>query len=275
MSKKLALIDKQQVDNLAGWLNFAIMRLRLKGATQRKIRVPVLPTFRPNSRQLNDFQLLLELEDRLIVAKDAFLKLNEVSLSPAKLLELIERETKDWNPNQQQALVRQCLGLRGLMTDADLNGVDVLQALSHGLKEATELLSDPGKADVWDNKVAPCIAELLESRLFRVATKSANLAYDYANLLRSARIITDVRPVFDDSVECIEGAVVSHVLRLKYTGLDDETSVSIVLDAADVERLQEECNRALSKGKLAQEWLSKGKPIQCHITGTDGDDKHE
>ena len=101
MSKKLALIDKQQVDNLAGWLNFAIMRLRLKGATQRKIRVPVLPTFRPNSRQLNDFQLLLELEDRLIVAKDAFLKLNEVSLSPAKLLELIERETKDWNPNQQ------------------------------------------------------------------------------------------------------------------------------------------------------------------------------
>lgn len=251
------------------------MRLRLDGDKQRQFKVPVLPTFRPNQRQLNDFQLLLKLDDRLVVAKDALLKLDEVALSPAKLLELIEHETQDWDSNQQQALVRQCLGLRGLMTDADLNGSDVLQALGHGLKEATELLAEPDMLEAWDNKVAPCIAELLESRLLRVATKSANLAYDYANLLRSARIITDVRPVFDDAVECIEGAVVSHVLRLKYTGLDDETSVSIVLDAADVGRLQDECARALTKGKLSQKWLGEGKPIQCHVTGTDGDDGHE
>ena len=205
------------------------------------------------------------MKDQFATVKDA-LQSTVVALSPLQLIRLIEQEAPAWTSPQHGALVRQGLALRGLMTESGLSSDNVIGGLSLGL-EAAGFFADPADRKVWDNTIAPALVELLDSKLFRVAAKSANLAYDYANLLRNARVITDVRPVFDDSVESIDGAVVSHVLRLKYTGIDDETSLSIVIDTTDIQRLLEECERALSKGNLVRNWLRDGKPIQCHVTG--------
>lgn len=224
------------------------------------------PTLQPNHRQVSDLRWLLDLKDQFATVKDALLQSTVVALSPLQLIRLIEQEAPAWTSPQHGALVRQGLALRGLMTESGLSSDNVIGGLSLGL-EAAGFFADPADRKVWDNTIAPALVELLDSKLFRVAAKSANLAYDYANLLRNARVITDVRPVFDDSVESIDGAVVSHVLRLKYTGIDDETSLSIVMDATDIQRLLEECERALSKGNLVRNWLRDGKPIQCHVTG--------
>lgn len=223
------------------------------------------PTLQPNHRQVSDLRWLLDLKDQFATVKDA-LQSTVVALSPLQLIRLIEQEAPAWTSPQHGALVRQGLALRGLMTESGLSSDNVIGGLSLGL-EAAGFFADPADRKVWDNTIAPALVELLDSKLFRVAAKSANLAYDYANLLRNARVITDVRPVFDDSVESIDGAVVSHVLRLKYTGIDDETSLSIVIDTTDIQRLLEECERALSKGNLVRNWLRDGKPIQCHVTG--------
>ena len=224
------------------------------------------PTLQPNHRQVSDLRWLLDLKDQFATVKDALLQSTVVALSPLQLIRLIEQEAPAWTSPQHGALVRQGLALRGLMTESGLSSDNVIGGLSLGL-EAAGFFADPADRKVWDNTIAPALVELLDSKLFRVAAKSANLAYDYANLLRNARVITDVRPVFDDSVESIDGAVVSHVLRLKYTGIDDETSLSIVIDTTDIQRLLEECERALSKGNLVRNWLRDGKPIQCHVTG--------
>ena len=227
------------------------------------------PTLQPNERQIRDIKILLDLGAKLESGKNKLLGTDTVALSPVKLIELIEAQLPDWTSSQRNSLIRQGLALRGLMMEAGLSAEDVLGGLDEGLREATNFFEgdNSGNRDLWDNGFAPAFKSLLESKLFRVTTKSANLAYDYANLLRTARIITDVRPIFDEPAEGIDGAVISHVLRLKYTGMDEETSLSIVMDATDVRRLLAECERALTKGEVAQKWLTEGTPIQIHISG--------
>ena len=126
---------------------------------------------------------------------------------------------------------------------------------------------------MWDKHLKVLLISLVDSRLFRVASKSANLAYEHAHLLQAARIITDVRPVFDNDLIEIDGAVVSHVLRLNYDGRGEEKSVSVVVDTVDLQRLRDEADRALRKGRLIKQRLEKGTPIDCHITGESPEDK--
>lgn len=227
------------------------------------------PTLQPNERQVRDLKSLLDIGATLETAKEKLLASKIVALSPVMLIELIEAELPNWTAPQRNSLVRQGLALRGLMMEAGLSADEVLSGLREGLSEATNFFDgdNAGNAKKWKDVFSPSFKALLESKLFRVTTKSANLAYDYANLLRTARIITDVRPIFDETAEGIDGAVISHVLRLKYTGQDDESSLSIVMDATDIKRLLAECERALTKGQIAQKWLSDGTPIQTHITG--------
>ena len=227
------------------------------------------PTLQPNERQVRDLKILLDLGAELEVAKENLLASESVALSPVLLIELIDAKVSTWTTVQRNSLVRQGLALRGLMMEAGLSADEVLGGLKEGLKEATNFFGgdNAGNETKWDRTFLPAFKALLESKLFRVTTKSANLAYDYANLLRTARIITDVRPIFNESAEGIDGAVISHVLRLKYTGQDDESSLSIVMDATDVRRLLAECERALTKGAVAQNWLMEGKAIQTHISG--------
>jgi hypothetical protein len=81
------------------------------------------------------------------------------------------------------------------------------------------------------------------------------LAYEYANLFQGARIVTDVRPVFndgDDDEMQIDGAVVSFTLRLHYDNREGNHSLSIALDETDVRALHHQCERALQKARMAQ-----------------------
>lgn len=229
------------------------------------------PTLQPSGRQVKDLELLIQLGDRISQAGDRLLEQGEIALSPVQIFELVEEHLNDWDDEQRNALVRQALSLRGLVNETGLQTSAVLEGLKDGLGKATNILKDQG-VTTWDEHLSPTLAKLLDSKLFQVAAKSSNLAYDFAYLLQYSRVITDVRPVFDEQAEKIEGAVVSHVLRLKYSGRDSEHSLSVVLDAADVRRLRDECERALVKAKVVKQSLEKGISIPCHVTGSESEE---
>lgn len=228
------------------------------------------PTLQPTGRQVKDLELLNQLGKEVTQASDRLLGLGKIALSPVQIFELVEENLSEWSAEQTNALVRQILSLRGLLNETGLEASDILSSLKDGLVTATSIL-DGEAAKNWDEHISPTLEKLLDSKLFQVAAKSSNLAYDYAYLLQYSRVITDVRPVFDERAEQIEGAVVSHVLRLKYSGRDSEHSLSVVLDAMDVRRLRDECERALMKSKVVKSSLENGTAIPCHITGSEGE----
>jgi hypothetical protein len=98
------------------------------------------------------------------------------------------------------------------------------------------------------------------------------LVYDYANLLRRTRVLTDIRPLFNNAADQIEGAVVSYTLRLRYDSADGEHELSIALDESDIRILADQCDRALTKATTARAMLVEKCNLSVIVSGEVNDD---
>lgn len=219
----------------------------------------------PNQKQIEDFKLLCSSSDLHEVAEQVAASKSTV-LSPADAKKEFMAISGKLSSDLQASLFRQAMGLRALMLRGDLDAHDVIRALSAALEENSEFSE---YLVAWKTNVREPLEKILDSRFIRIVSKSANLAYDYAYLLRTARIITDARPVFSEynnDVDGIDGVVVAHVLRLEYENSGNQQTMSIVMDHLDVKKLREACDRALQKAEtVEQRFATYGLPTK--ITG--------
>jgi hypothetical protein len=150
-------------------------------------------------------------------------------------------------------LLRPVLALYQLIRQREMTVDEVMDGLRHGIAAADPPWTEDQRT-AWDN-VAPIVRGLFQIPAVRIVSKAIDLAYEYANLFQGARIVTDVRPVFndeDDDEMRIDGAVVSFTLRLHYDNREGNHSLSIALDEADVRTLQGQCERALRKATMTR-----------------------
>jgi hypothetical protein len=97
------------------------------------------------------------------------------------------------------------------------------------------------------------------------------LSYDYANILDNAKILTDIRPIYDESASGIEGAVVTQTLRIRFVSLNGNHDCSIAMDESDVFALAQQCERALQKARLARGLPGSSSPVPVIISGATDD----
>ncbi len=217
--------------------------------------------------QLDDLKAIRDLGSDALGSLVQHLRgLPEPLLKPDDLRDAVKHVFPDqegvWN-----VLVRQLLSLYHLRRQARLNAGEVLEGLRYGLTrvEEEQRWSDDEVA-AWD-KAKPQLEQLLALDKVWVVAKAADLAYEYANLLQDARIITDIRPVFDQDGTAIEAAVVSFTLRLYYDNREGDHSLSVALDENDIRNVINECNRARAKAKTAKERML-GAQIATSVSGT-------
>lgn len=88
--------------------------------------------------------------------------------------------------------------------------------------------------------------------------KADSLAYRYENIYSSAKIITDLRPVFNDRGDQIQQAVVMHLLMVDYQdGSGRMKQFALALDLKDIKDLRATCQRAERKALATKEAVSK------------------
>lgn len=89
------------------------------------------------------------------------------------------------------------------------------------------------------------------------AGRGINVLSEQQNMLTRARIMSDVRPLFEeDATELPRGAVILHTLVLDFKdGRSDETLV-VALDRTDLESLRDGVARALDKDDTLRRWLA-------------------
>jgi hypothetical protein len=161
------------------------------------------------------------------------------------------------------ALLRVLLGLGFLQTRSGDKLDNVLGAVELDLKEAWS--SQPDKlADL--NTLRTYLSAFLKHSYVRAVVKAMDVSQEYANLLLSTRIMTDVRPIFNDEGDQIEGAVVSFTLRLNFLNAGRQRSMTLAVDATDIETLAEQCARAMRKANTAQQWFSSPQDVDIPIT---------
>ena len=176
-------------------------------------------------------------------------------LMPDRLLDEIKKKLSS---EDAELLLPQVLSLSMFARVSESKSVEVTRAFRNAFE--TEHQS------VWD-RIAGSMQALIDTTAIRLVTKAMELSYDYANLLRKVRIITDLRPLFDESGATVEGAVITHTLRLSYESDDGGHDLSLALDLKDVRKLREQCDRAITKAECIRDEFTQSSKKPCLISG--------
>lgn len=93
------------------------------------------------------------------------------------------------------------------------------------------------------------LAGMLGSTSLAVTAKSLEVMTDHAKVFQGARVLTDLRPVFDDPGKQPVAAVVVHQLKIDYVENKERNTFFVALDKDDIEQLKRELERATLKEK--------------------------
>jgi len=119
--------------------------------------------------------------------------------------------------------------------------------------------------DNWQKlalQLANILSSISEDHPVMICQKAQSLAYTHENLLLSARLITDFRPVFDEAGTQILETIIIHTLSIQYqSGHQDPSTMDFALDANDVRLLREACERAERKTKASILALKPLNPV--------------
>ncbi|NCT72268.1 MAG: hypothetical protein GXC75_15110 [Xanthomonadaceae bacterium] len=99
-----------------------------------------------------------------------------------------------------------------------------------------------------DQQLQSVIVNLLALKNLDLSHRAARVRFDHANHMHDALIVTDLRPIFDRGGATIEGAVVSHTLRIDFAGTsEDEQTLYLAIDGDDLDKLEAVIQRARRK----------------------------
>jgi hypothetical protein len=91
------------------------------------------------------------------------------------------------------------------------------------------------------------LSAFLSIEAVRMFAKSVDLLQERDHLGYLFRIISDLRPLFDEQISAPSGAVILHELRIVYYENGQSQSFAVSLDLADLLSLREAVERAIEK----------------------------
>ena len=113
------------------------------------------------------------------------------------------------------------------------------------------------KSDVDVAALKSRLEKLLQADSLIVGAKASAIQREHPNVLVDARILTDLRPVFEDGPESLRGAVVVHMLKLTCIRTNEPAEFFFALDDGDLEILQKTIARAETKSKALRDFMEK------------------
>lgn len=123
-------------------------------------------------------------------------------------------------------------------------------------KSISEVVSDIAEAfrDLsFDQAALDTLKEnattILGIKVLQTSVKAWTLVDDHGTIYLTSRVITDIRPVFDDDIDQpLRASLVTHTLKLNVRTDGRQRMLYIVTDNADLKELRDNIDRALAKG---------------------------
>lgn len=101
------------------------------------------------------------------------------------------------------------------------------------------------------------LTELLGVELFGIESKALDVQFENERTFRSARIVTEIRPIFGpDPQDPPTGAVIVHMLRITYGERNRSRDFFVALDAEDASTLGKLLDRADVKTQSLKSFLA-------------------
>jgi hypothetical protein len=170
-------------------------------------------------------------------------------VSPADL----RAKLNDVPPDTAESLLRQTLSLWRLSQQQGVTPNEVLDAITASLKSPHSSWTESDHKQ-WP-EIAEILANILKLESLHVVAKTLDLESEQPFIFKSARVITDMRPIFDDARKVIRGSLILQTLRLEYVSSDGEHDLYIGLDDADLRTIIQECTTAIDKGTATRQLI--------------------
>ncbi len=117
------------------------------------------------------------------------------------------------------------------------------------------------------------LRRILETRSVSLSAKALDVSYDFERVYLAGRLLTSIRPIFNEERDEIKGSTIVQTLRLEFISPDGiQSSISIAMDSVDIERLKEECDRAARKATIAKARIEKSCGFEAIIPGDETDE---
>jgi hypothetical protein len=221
-----------------------------------------MPTMRLTRSQTDDLAAVCAIGAEKLESVIHALEALGPTIKRSKLRRAIEEQVRD--ETASEALERFLFALATIQRRGRGAVPDILDNISHGLV-----------AQKWDqqqlNQWQVCsevIARLLKSAAVLSSSKAIDLSYDFARIYLAARIITDVRPIFDELREEIIGNVITQTLRIDYTSSEGtESTISVAMDTDDIQQLLRSCEGAVSKATTIRRAIENEWEKEAIMTG--------
>jgi hypothetical protein len=228
------------------------------------------PQIRFQKHQLADLQVIRDLDaESLRKAIAALSQLPPIPTRPAKI-QKTWTEALGKSEKGGDSLLRQLLSLHGMVRQLDLSSDVLFKGLNASL-QPPESEWTTEEYERWMS-ISSLVRELFELEVVCLSAKALDLSYEHSELLQRARILTDIRPVFNSDANEIRGTVITHSLMLRYDDIEGNHVITLSLDEKDIYALMRQCERALSKSKTAKDYLEGKTGLPAIVPGKDSDD---
>ena len=227
----------------------------------------VITPLRVGPKQLSELCVIRDLSAEKLGA--IFQELNSGANKVVTVSDLRKAFGKVVDEEIARLLVRHFVALASFRRKEDKTPQFVMSSLRLGIVDTNKWTDDQLK--VWDAASA-IVAQILESTAITIAAKALDLSYDYQNVLRDARIITDIRPVFDVDRTEIVGAVISQTFKIEYTSDDGAHAIAFAIDENDIRKLRKACDLALTKSEKSKIMLTSKCGVPAFNSGEENYD---
>lgn len=217
--------------------------------------------FRLMASHKDDLATICGLGGRKLVAIADRIESSKLTIRRTKIDKMLMDEIGE---GPGTALSSVLFGIAGTFRRAAISAGDALERVGQSLGDAKETDTRFAK---WDECRGP-LKRILETRSVTLAAKALDVSYDFERVYLAGRILTSIRPIFDEPREEIVGSTIVQTLRLEYLAPNgDQSSISVAMDLDDVNRLKDECERAENKAAAAKVRIEKECDFEAIIPG--------
>ncbi|WP_254563307.1 hypothetical protein [Oscillatoria sp. HE19RPO] len=211
-------------------------------------------------------KLFIELEDEVI---EEILESFETNISPLLQIEeithAVANQVTQLDVNQSEKIIAFLLSLSGLFNDSDFYPQEFVDSLLEFLRTSPEFCE---KFDDFHlQRFSQRLLRVMEQGgVLAVLSKAANVIFEQERIFLKARVISDIRPIFDRDIEKgPDSATIIHTLKLEYRQANQSKEFFLALDSIDIKQIQEQLNRAEKKAELLRQLIQRANVTYMEI----------
>jgi hypothetical protein len=220
---------------------------------------------RISPRNLMGLKLLLELSPENTNLLKSLIDKSPLSLRSENIINYFYEDKNNAISNIDKEEIQLILDFlifaNDVIVESDLSRTDALNELSESAIETIERIEASSENKEFEkSKDRDSINSTLkyflsEGGRLSIISKLRSVYPEHQHIFLSSRILTDIRPVFDDDAENVSAALIHHNLKITYQSNDEQKTFFVALDNYDIDALIANLEKAKKKRSLIKKSL--------------------